>query len=62
MIIMVMIIMIAKKRVLKESVVRNVWEKLYKSGAFIEACNDNFFNEIIEYDITNEKPARLLKK
>ena len=32
--------------------------KLYKSGAFIEACYI-FFNEIIglEYDITNEEPV-----
>ena len=29
-----------------------------KWGAFIEACYDIFFNEIIEYVITNEEPAR----
>ena len=35
--------------------------KLYKSGAFIEACNVIFFTEIIEFDITNEEPARFKK-
>ena len=30
--------------------------KIYKQGTFIEACDDIFFNEIIEYDITNENP------
>ena len=33
---------------------------LHKSSTFIEACFD-FFNEIIEYDITNEEPARFKK-
>ena len=32
------------------------------AGAFIEACYDNFFNETIEYDITNEEPARFFEK
>ena len=36
--------------------------KLYKSGAFIEAYYDIFFNYIIEYDITNEGTARFIKK
>ena len=31
--------------------------KLNKRGAFIEACYEIFFNEIIEYVITNEEPA-----
>ena len=30
--------------------------KLYKSHPFIEACYDIYFNEIIEYNITNEEP------
>ena len=38
------------------------WVKIYKRGAFIEACYDPFFNEIIEYVFTNEEPARFLKK
>ena len=36
--------------------------KIYKRGAFIEACNDIFFNEIIEYVFTTEEPARFGKK
>ena len=35
--------------------------KLCKSGAFIEAHYDILFNEIIEYDVTNEEPS-LFKK
>ena len=31
--------------------------KLYKCGAFVEACYDNFFNETIEYVITDEELA-----
>ena len=37
-------------------------DKIYKRGVFIEACYDIFFNEIIEYDITIEEPARFKKK
>ena len=29
-----------------------------QAGGFIEAGDDIFLNEIIEYDITNEEPAR----
>ena len=36
--------------------------KIHKWGVFIEACQDIFFNEIIEYDIMNEEPARFQKK
>ena len=35
--------------------------KLYKSSTFIIACCDIFFNEIIDYNIMNETPARLKK-
>ena len=31
------------------------------SSAFIEACNEIFCNEIIEYGITNEEPESLKK-
>ena len=43
----------SKNRVLSESGV-----KVYKLGAFIEACNDFFLNEVINYVITDEEPAR----
>ena len=36
--------------------------KLYKIGAFIEAWYNNFFNEITEYNITNEEPPQFKKK
>ena len=36
--------------------------KVYKRGASIEACYDIFFNETIEYDITNEESARFFEK
>ena len=36
--------------------------KIYKRGAFIEACYDNFFKEIIEYENTNEEPIKFFKK
>ena len=36
--------------------------KIYKRGAFIEACYDHFFKEIIEYENTNEEPMRFFKK
>ena len=34
-----------------------LFDKIYKRGEFIEECYDNFVNEIIEYDITNEEQA-----
>ena len=40
----------------------SIFGKDYKLGAFIEAGYDIFFNEIIEYDITNEELARFWKK
>ena len=36
--------------------------KLYQRIAFIEACYDIFFNEIIEYDISNDDTARFFEK
>ena len=36
--------------------------KIYKRVAFIEACYDIVFNEIIEYVITNEEPGDFEKK
>ena len=36
--------------------------KIYKPGSFIEACYDKKINETIEYDITNEEPARFFRK
>ena len=36
--------------------------KFSDRSAFIEACYDIFYNEIIEYDITNEEPALFEKK
>ena len=34
---------------------------LYKSSAFIEACHDIFFNEIIAYDIMKEEQMQYKK-
>ena len=36
--------------------------KFLDRTAFIEACYAIFFNEIIDYDIVNEEPARFKKK
>ena len=33
-----------------------------QAGAFIEAYYDIFFNEIMEYDITNDKPTTFFEK
>ena len=36
--------------------------KALKECTFIEACNINFFNEVIEFNITNEESGQFKKK
>ena len=51
----------AQAWVLKWSDTSVSWVKICKRGAFFEACYGIFFNEIIEYYITNEEPMSLKK-